>query len=664
VSGCDCPQIHEEAKTRITNRSARSIHPKKTSVLTSGATLYRREVDGLRALAVLPVLFFHAGFQTFSGGFVGVDVFFVISGYLITSIIEKQTGTFTLMNFYERRARRILPALFVVMFACVPFAWLWLLPSDMKEFSDSVLTVSTFISNILFWRTSGYFDTATDLKPLLHTWSLAVEEQYYLFFPIFLMLTWRLGKRWILVMLAVAAAVSLEAAQWGSVAEPAAAYYLLPTRGWELLIGVFLAFYSLSSVKLNINKAVSEVGGSIGLLLVLYAIFAFDKHTPSPSLYTLIPTIGTALIILCATQQTAVGKLLGNKLLVGVGVISYSAYLWHQPLLAFAKHRSLGESSKLLLGALVVAAVILAYFSWKYVEVPFRNKQRFGRKEIFKYGASLSAAFIVFGLVGNLTAGFLYRYDEKDRYLASLQGSEAGKYVDKRFDELTMKPFDASDSRKRILVIGDSFAKDLVNALYESGFTHKIQIATRDINWRCGNIFLERSAFVRNIAKDGLRMCEGKGLYEDAELRKLMLSSDEIWFASSWQYWQAELLQKSVANVEQYLRKRVKVFGTKSFGKVNIKELLSFSEQQRLASKSVVSADTIKTNALMKSTLKADVFVDIQELLCGTNTSLCALFQKGALISYDGWHLTKLGAKYCGDQLAGSDLLKEFAHSE
>ncbi|MBL0010644.1 MAG: acyltransferase [Nitrosomonas sp.] len=202
--------------------------------------VYRQEVDGLRALAVLPVILFHAGFQTFSGGFVGVDVFFVISGYLITSIIlaEKQAGTFTLINFYERRARRILPALFVVMVACLPFAWLWL-PQDMKELFAKPGCCFRLCFKRVFWQTSGYFETAAELKPLLHTWSLAVEEQYYLLFPIFLMLTWHLGTRWILAMLAVAAVVSLAAAQWGSAVEPAATFYLLPTRGWELLIGAF-----------------------------------------------------------------------------------------------------------------------------------------------------------------------------------------------------------------------------------------------------------------------------------------------------------------------------------------------------------------------------------------------------------------------------------------
>ena len=157
---------------------------------------YRAEIDGLRALAILPVILYHAGFKVFSGGYVGVDIFFVISGYLITSIIliELEGGTFSLMNFYERRARRILPALFVVMLACLPFAWFWLLPEAIKAFSESLVSVPIFSSNILFWRTSGYFDMATELKPLIHTWSLAVEEQYYVLFPLFLMLAWKLNR--------------------------------------------------------------------------------------------------------------------------------------------------------------------------------------------------------------------------------------------------------------------------------------------------------------------------------------------------------------------------------------------------------------------------------------------------------------------------------------
>ena len=215
-----------------------NFHFCSTSPLLNGydwAMEYRREIDGLRALAVIPVILFHAGFTAFSGGFVGVDVFFVISGYLITSIIlaELEQGTFTVVNSYERRARRILPALFVVMVACLPFAWFWLRPGDTKDFSQSIAAVSLFSSNILFWTESGYFDAAAELKPLLHTWSLAVEEQYYVLFPLFLMALWAFRKRWILGALIAVGMGNLATAQWGPQNDPSAAFSLLPTRAWE-----------------------------------------------------------------------------------------------------------------------------------------------------------------------------------------------------------------------------------------------------------------------------------------------------------------------------------------------------------------------------------------------------------------------------------------------
>ena len=329
---------------------------------------YRREIDGLRALAVLPVILFHAGIDTFSGGFVGVDVFFVISGYLITSIIlaEKEAGTFSIINFYERRARRILPALFLVIVICVPFAWLWLLPSDMKDFSQSLVAVSIFSSNILFWHESGYFETAAELKPLLHTWSLALEEQYYMLFPLFILVTWRLGKRWIVGILAVLSIASLAVAHWGAYNIPSPTFFLLPTRGWELAIGAFIAFYLSSNEVVIVSETTKQIASTLGLALILSAVFTFSKNTPFPSLYALIPTIGTALIILFAAPNTYVGRALGTKAFVGIGLISYSAYLWHQPLFAFARHRSLGEVSEVVFLLLAIAALMLAYVSWRF----------------------------------------------------------------------------------------------------------------------------------------------------------------------------------------------------------------------------------------------------------------------------------------------------------
>ena len=283
---------------------------------------YRAEIDGLRALAVLPVILFHAGFEWFSGGFVGVDVFFVISGYLITTIIisEMSEGKFSIVNFYERRARRILPALFFVMAACLPFAFLWLTPNELKDFGQSLVAVSTFSSNILFWHEGGYFDAAAELKPLLHTWSLAIEEQYYILFPIFLMLTWRLGIKWILILLSIVFFISLGIAQWGAYNSPTAAFFLLPTRGWELLVGVFAAFYLKYNTHLK-SHSLNQALSLLGFCLIVYSIIAFDETTPFPSLYTLVPTIGTGLLILCTVPKTLVHKLLSLKFIIGIGLI-------------------------------------------------------------------------------------------------------------------------------------------------------------------------------------------------------------------------------------------------------------------------------------------------------------------------------------------------------
>ena len=372
---------------------------------------YRAEIDGLRALAVMPVILFHAGFEWFSGGFVGVDIFFVISGYLITTIIisEMAEGNFSIVNFYERRARRILPALFFVMLICLPFAWLWLTPSDLKDFGQSLVATSTFSSNILFWLKTGYFNASADITPLIHTWSLAVEEQYYILFPIFLMLTWRLGVSRISIILSVSFLISLGAAHWGAYNLPDATFYLLPTRGWELLIGAFLAFYLQYNTYLKphyLNEALSLLGFG----MIIYSIVTFNDLTPFPSLYTLIPTLGAGLLILTAVPNTIAHNAPILKPVVGIGLISYSVYLWHQPLLAFARHRMLGDVTEFLLLGICAASLLIAWFSWRYIERPFRENQKIKRKTIFSLSLLLSLAFLVIGLFLHFENGVSKRF--------------------------------------------------------------------------------------------------------------------------------------------------------------------------------------------------------------------------------------------------------------
>ncbi len=360
---------------------------------------YRAEIDGLRALAVLPVILFHAGFDWFSGGFVGVDVFFVISGYLITTIIinELGEGKFSVVNFYERRARRILPALFFMMLVCLPFAYLWLGPGELKSFGQSLIAVSTFSSNILFWLETGYFDSAAELKPLLHTWSLAVEEQFYILFPLLLMLTWRLGTKWVLILLSLTFFLSLGLAHWGAFNKPTPTFYLLSSRGWELLVGVFAAFYLKHNNHLRSHN-INQVFSLLGLGMIGYSIFSFDSNTPFPSLYALVPTIGAGFLILTAVPNTIAHQLLSFSPFVRIGLISYSAYLWHQPILAFARHRLYGDFSEALLVILCLSSLLLAYISWRWVEQPFRNKKIIQRKHIMYFSVIGISFFCSIGL--------------------------------------------------------------------------------------------------------------------------------------------------------------------------------------------------------------------------------------------------------------------------
>ncbi len=366
---------------------------------------YRPEIDGLRTVAVVPVVLFHAGYSFFSGGYVGVDVFFVISGYLITGILMRDLadGRFSLLRFYERRARRILPALFVVMLASLAVATIWLPPEDMRVFARSVVAVVFFASNIFFWRTTGYFDGNAEERVLLHTWSLAVEEQFYLFFPLLLFALWRFGPRMLMAAFVALALLSLGLSEWGWRNEPGANFYLLPTRAWELLAGSICAL-----VERRRALPAPAMPGIIGLAMIVASILAYDASTPFPSVFALLPVGGTVLVILFARPGTPAGRLLSTGPMVGIGLVSYSAYLWHQPLFAFARHLSYYAPAPATMGALTVLTFLLAWATWRWVEAPFRKGSRarpLTRAHIFAASAAASVAFAAVGIAGHVTDG-------------------------------------------------------------------------------------------------------------------------------------------------------------------------------------------------------------------------------------------------------------------
>lgn len=383
---------------------------------------YRRDIDGLRAVAVIPVIFFHAGFGFASGGFVGVDVFFVISGYLITTIIQREVdeNRFSFVEFYERRARRILPALFFMLMVVTPFCWLWMLPGELEGYSRSLAATISFAANFHFWLSSDYFGRATELMPLLHTWSLAVEEQFYIFFPILLLVLRRISARQLFAVLFCISLVSLMVAEWASRAHPSAAFYLLPTRAWELGFGAMAAI----AVPLWQTQKLPGAGiiASTGLAMIITSMVFFNALTPFPGVFALLPALGTTLIICFSHGRSLSYRLLSPAPVVFVGLISYSAYLWHQPLFALARVRLFGDVSDLIYLLLIGVTLIMAWLSWRLVERPFRKRQQIGRAQIFSATAAVSVILVGFGAFGAMNKGLPERLpDQAKQLVASIE---------------------------------------------------------------------------------------------------------------------------------------------------------------------------------------------------------------------------------------------------
>ncbi|WP_078118080.1 acyltransferase family protein [Thiosocius teredinicola] len=607
---------------------------------------YRREVDGLRAIAVLPVIFFHAGFEWIGGGFVGVDVFFVISGYLITTIIldEMDADRFTFSSFYERRARRILPALFFVLLCCLPVSIVYLLPDELQAFSVSLASVIFFISNIYFRNEIDYFAPAAEGQPLLHTWSLAVEEQYYLVFPVLSLLMWRGGRKVFLLTILGIAVASFLYADYQSTMRPDKIFYDTRGRVWELFVGSLVAIYLLRVRKAPPRRSVGEIAALVGLTLILIACIVFEKSTPFPGRNALLPTIGAALVILFASPKNYTGRLLGASTLVGIGLISYSAYLWHQPIFAFARVTGFATPGGFLFTILSVASLVAAYLTWRYIEQPFRDRQRISRRQILVFSVLGMLVFSTLGFLGYATTGFPSRFNIADADLLVTHASR-GDYVREAYDKL-LKLSDFDDSAThRVLVIGDSFSQDLVNIILESNLIPDADIRVRYIPARC-QIYRGNEDVLQFVSPRDKELCS-KDYYSGVV--GLAQKADLILLTASWKAWSAERLPETIENFEFPESARVVVVGRKSFGAVHRREYIGMGVKEKSQIRNEVGEEHLLVNEIMKERLGSSQFINLHALVCGEGSTECPIFSgDGKLLSYDGSHLTKGGAMFVG----------------
>ena len=425
---------------------------------------YRPEIDGLRAIAVGAVILYHAqinilGYHYFKGGFIGVDIFFVISGYLITQVILKellQTGKFSFKYFYQRRIRRILPALLLVMLVSIPFAWLYLLPDNLVDFSKSILSSLIFSSNFYFHYAGQEYGAQESLfLPFLHTWSLSIEEQYYILFPLLLLLTFKYFRKYLIHILIISFVISLGLADYGSRNYASATFYFLHSRMWELLAGAILAYFETTLGSRKKYQILSLISPCVGLFLIGHSIIFFDDKTFHPSFYTLSPIIGVCLIIWFSHKDELITRLLSSKLFVGVGLISYSLYLWHYPVFAFYRFSFASDSLiiKLFLPIGLISVSVLSYF---IVEKVCRNKQ-------LQFSTLLKCLLTSVALIFFISLFFIYKKGFPKRAIIDGISIDRELYFSqisnwqKKFEKNTNNNFDNS---KNILILGDSHAKN------------------------------------------------------------------------------------------------------------------------------------------------------------------------------------------------------------
>lgn len=439
---------------------------------------YRPEIDGLRTIAVLAVIFYHLekiflNSNYLSGGFLGVDVFFVISGYLISFILLEEiytTGQISFLKFYQRRIRRILPALLFVMATSIPIAYIFFLPNDLVDFSNSIISSLGFVSNFYFYLNEvSYGNENTFYKPFMHTWSLSVEEQFYFFFPLCLFIVSKYFRNNFFYSFISLFIISILIAQYFSLNHRLINFYLFPTRAWELIAGSLIAYLEIKKkVEIN-NLYLKKIMPTIGIILIIFSLFYFNDELDHPSFITLFPIVGTCLIICFSRNNDIIKKILSTKFFVSIGIISYSLYLWHYPIFSFAKYTNIFSDNFFQYIILILIIFSLSIFSFYLIEKPFRNKEN-SIKNIIYIILLLYLIIIAFSIFANLKNGKLKKYPTLiENTYKNLNYREFVQDDVRCHDRLGDKGFCrfnfSRDENIEIILLGDSLTDSLLGSL-------------------------------------------------------------------------------------------------------------------------------------------------------------------------------------------------------
>ncbi|MCP4956626.1 MAG: acyltransferase [Photobacterium aquimaris] len=619
---------------------------------------FRQDINGLRAIAVIAVVIFHFKSTLIPGGFAGVDVFFVISGFLMTSIIFRGIGNnnFSILSFYKARAIRIIPALLVLSSVTFLFCWFFLVPLKFEDLGRHVLSSISFLSNITYWKESGYFDTSSQTKWLLHTWSLSVEWQFYIIYPIVLVILSKIfSLNLIKKLLFVTTILGLGLSAYASYYWPSPAYYLFPTRAWEMMAGGLVFLYPV-----KLNEPVKKYTNILGFVLIICSYVFMSKSDMWPGYLALIPVLGSALIISANKQDSLITN---NKIMTNIGLWSYSIYLWHWPVVVIGHYFNIEYWT--VIG--IPLSILLGYMSYTFIE-----KNRLSLKAILlPYIIIAGISYIV---ISNISLFYNIPKNKFEAIVTNKAKDNNGAYTWSRIRSLNKKEQFSHDEGNKMLIIGDSQAGDFVNAMYDAGFAEKSEIISRVVEADCGFFYLtpnqQQKAFSDSPTIKDNQMWQNKcqSFIRHVDDGNVVEQANIIVLAMYWRDDNMQWILQSIENIRsKNPRAKIYVVGGKSFNRQistlaydayrNNIDIVNYAANN-IAQNS--KEDRAIQNKIFESKAKLInynyTFINMTNLMC--DSQKCNVIDdNGHSFYYDRRHTTRDGTKYIAKKLLENKVL-------